>query len=135
MTKQEINEKVRDFMSELRTEIDIVGLINDWDYIRSFEDLEADLDSQNAFDGEIIYHSNAIEYLSENDPSLRESLELAEELGYDLKNLNSEILASLLKGQNLRADFEKLRDEVEEFFDELEDEEDENEMDEWEDNE
>ena len=37
-----------------------------------------------------------MEYLKENDPSLSESLEIAAELGYDFKNLNSEILASLL---------------------------------------
>ena len=46
---------------------------------------------------EIIYYSNAMKYLSENDNSLRESMEIADELGYKPKNINSELLATLLQ--------------------------------------
>src|SRR5690625_5637377 len=45
---------------------------------------------------EVIYYNNAINYLSENDPSLQISLELAKDLGYSLENLTSELLATLL---------------------------------------
>tara|TARA_R110002051_G_scaffold255468_1_gene314553 strand:- start:89 stop:454 length:366 start_codon:yes stop_codon:yes gene_type:complete len=44
---------------------------------------------------EIIYYYNAIKYLSENDSSLRESLDLAHDMGCTLENLSSETLATL----------------------------------------
>lgn len=46
---------------------------------------------------EFIYYSDAMDYLHENDQALTRSLELAYNAGYDLKSLNSCILASLLK--------------------------------------
>jgi hypothetical protein len=68
---------------------------------------------------EIIYYSTAIEYLQKNDPSLRESLGLAQEFGYEVKNLNSEILASLLASENTRIEFEELESEVSDLIAEL----------------
>ena len=59
--------------------------------------------------------------MQENDPSFNESLGIAAEYGYELKNLNSEILASLLKSQNVRDEFSYFRDEINEFFESLED--------------
>lgn len=47
----------------------------------------------------IIYNDVAMKYLSENDPSLMLSLELAKDNGYELEKLNSERLASLLHQQ------------------------------------
>ena len=44
---------------------------------------------------EIIYYYKAIKYLSENDASLNESLELAFDMGFSLENLNSETLATI----------------------------------------
>jgi hypothetical protein len=44
---------------------------------------------------EIIYYSKAVNYLLENDASLRESLGLANDLGFTLDNLNSETLATI----------------------------------------
>src|SRR3990167_3960358 len=49
---------------------------------------------------EVIYYSNAMEYLAENDTSLRESMGLASDMGYEAKNINSELLATILKQQN-----------------------------------
>ena len=37
-----------------------------------------------------------MKYLSENDPSLSESIEIAQDMGYDLSNINSELLATIL---------------------------------------
>lgn len=44
---------------------------------------------------EEIYYSEAIRYLAENDPTLTESLELAEDYGYKPSQLNSCILATI----------------------------------------
>ena len=77
------------------------------------------LEDNNAFDIEIIYYSKAIEYLKEHDCSLSDSLEIAEEYGYQLKDLNSEILASLLASQNCRNEFYENEREITEFFNNL----------------
>lgn len=50
---------------------------------------------------EITYYSRAIEYLSENDSSLVDSLALANEYGLTLDKLNSETLATILYQHNL----------------------------------
>jgi hypothetical protein len=44
---------------------------------------------------EIIYYNRAMEYLSEHDWSLTESAEIASDLGFELKNINSEMLATI----------------------------------------
>lgn len=50
---------------------------------------------------EVIYYHVAIKFLADNDASLGESIEAACELGYELKNINSELLATLLLQQKL----------------------------------
>lgn len=91
-----------------------------FDFQQSLEDFIDDVKSQEdeIFNEEIIYFSNAIEYLEENDPSLRNSLELASDLWYNPKDLNSEILASLLLQEDLRTEFfdfiEYLESEIDE---------------------
>lgn len=67
---------------------------------------------------EIIYYSNAIEYLKENDASLNESLEIAEGMGYSPKDLSSEILATLLYQQNLNEELGDLTSHIEGVFEE-----------------
>jgi hypothetical protein len=62
-------------------------------YINEF--MEA-VENNNSLNIEIIYHANALEYLMENDQSLADSLSLASDIGYSIKDLNSELLASLL---------------------------------------
>jgi len=47
------------------------------------------------YEQEIIYYSKAMNYLIENDPSLRDSLGIAEEYGSSLESLSSETLASI----------------------------------------
>jgi len=44
---------------------------------------------------EIIYYNRAMEYLSEHDFSLRESLAMADDFGMEVKNLSSETLATI----------------------------------------
>ena len=109
--------KMNKFYNSLKTETSLQDF-SDADH-NSFDDLRNSIEENNGFDIEIIYYSRAMEYLKDNDNSLRESLQLADELGYEPKNLSSEILASLLASQNARSEFEKLENEITSFFDEL----------------
>ena len=121
------NEKIETFFAELDKVIDLNdNLINyidieSIDAADAFNSIYDMIEENDGFNCEVIYYSNAIKYLQENDPSFKESLEIAAEYGYETKNLNSEILASLLKSQNVRDEFSELRDEINEFFESLED--------------
>ena len=123
-------EKIASFLNSLDAKIEINdNLINyvdieNIDFSDAFNSIY-DMVNDNGFgfDIDIIYYANAIKYLQENDPSLNESLKIAEEYGYELKHLNSEVLASLLASRNARENFAEFREEIEEFFAELEDEE------------
>ena len=125
--QQTRTEKIETFFAELDKQIDLNDNIINYIDIDSIDENDAFtsiyemIEENDGFNCEVIYYSNAIKYLQENDPSLRESLEIAAELGYEVKNLNSEILASLLKSQNVRDEFLYFRDEINEFFQELED--------------
>lgn len=73
---------------------------------------------------DIIYYYNAIKYLTENDPSLNDSLALADEYGYTLKDLDSEKLATMLYQHNLSQNQGKAVDIIMQFWaDETEEEE------------
>lgn len=86
--------------------------------IESYDDLTEYLQDNGHFDEEIIYYQSAIEYLSEHDNSLRDSLELAYDMGYEAKGLTSEILASILASENKRQAYYELEDELTELFEE-----------------
>lgn len=96
--------KVRAFAKELneRTEIDIFEYLEIDDIIEKIKDgydstdLFEDLDCRGCFQVDIIGYANAMEYLRENDCSLKNSLTIAGEYGYDVEDLSSEILATLL---------------------------------------
>jgi len=75
--------------------------------VKSSAILEDLIDSQNGFKTEIIYYAKAMEYLKEYDTSLMRSLELAEEMGLEIKDLNSEVLASLIASDDTRNEFLK----------------------------
>ena len=81
-----------------------------------FYSLLDSLEENGYFNTEMIYFTNAIEYLSENDPSLKNSLEIASDLGYTPNNLDSEILASLLASNIERTKFYELQSDIEDFF-------------------
>lgn len=85
----------------------------------SYEELYDYIVDSNGFDVEIVYYASAIQYLKENDPSLQESLSIADEYGFNPSSLNSEVLASLLASRNLRDDFEECKEEIEEYFNSL----------------
>jgi intracellular sulfur oxidation DsrE/DsrF family protein len=116
--------KIESFLSELNTEIDVLNYVdvNNIDPVNPFESICEMIEENGGFDIEIIYYSRAMDYLSENDPSLRESLEIASEYGLDVQDLNSELLATLLASKRAREEFYALEPEITAFFEELNEE-------------
>lgn len=94
--------------------------ISEIDEDTDFDDITEILREANAFDVEVLYCSTAMKFLSEYDASLTESLEIAKEYGYEIENLNSELLASLLKSRMLENDWYENQSEIEDFLSELE---------------
>ena len=112
-------KKTLDFLDSLKIEnlrildfIDVEDITEDL----TFEDITELIDANNGFEVEVIYFSRAIDFLKENDPSLRDSLELASNFGYYPKDLNSEILASILASDMLKNDWLKLETEITNFL-------------------
>lgn len=115
--------EIENFLLDLDTEIDIISTvdIDNIDFSNAFDSICEMIEENNGFDVEVIYYSKAMEYLSNNDPSLQESLSIAYDMGFTVDNLNSELLASLLISKNVREEFYELEDEINDFFGELED--------------
>ena len=121
---QEQRERVAEFLKGLDISIDILDYVNpeDIDIENAYESILDKLQDNGGFNVEIIYYSNAIKFLQENDASLKESLEIASEFGYSLDNLNSEVLASLLASRQAEEEFYDLQSEIDDFFQDLCDE-------------
>ena len=116
-----INEKSKEYdfidnidLDDIHDDIaDEDGVLFDADeVINSIELLNED---RQITDEEIIYHWNAIDFLAKEDPSLQESIELAADLGFGIKDLNSETLASLLSSNINLADRQELMEEIRKF--------------------
>ena len=90
--------------------IDLNDVLN-YNDINTLEDFE-DCLNERIREIEIIYYFNAINILREEDQSLTESFEIASDFGFELKNLNSEVLASLLIQNRC---FEELSDLIQEI--------------------
>ena len=70
---------------------------------------------------EIIYYENAMKFLTLYDPSLTESLQLVENAGFKLSNINSEILSTSLLQYMLMEKWEEEKESIyrkikEEYF-------------------
>ena len=118
-TKQEkqIEDLIKLF-EDYTEDIDIDYMLNGYEIgedIVNSDDLLEIIEDNNGFDIDIIYYSKAIKYLSENDASLSESIEIAVDMGYSLENLNSETLASLHASQKAKEDFDDITDEIDEI--------------------
>ena len=126
---QEQRERVAEFLKGLHTTIDILDYVNpeDIDIENAYESILDKLQDNGGFNVEIIYYSTAIKFLQENDASLKESLEIAEEYGFEISSLNSEVLASLLASRQAEEEFYDLQSEIDDFFQDLCDELDEEE--------
>lgn len=121
VNNQETREqKFYNFFNSLSNKIEI-----DFNYFltygeqTTFEEIQDTLEDNQALTWEVLFYGSAMEYLRENDPSLTESLQLANEYGQTLENLNSETLASILKTENLRSEFLEMEAEISDFLEEL----------------
>ena len=117
-TKKEFIDAISLSLKDSNCDIDILEYIDEEEIedIESYDDLYCKLEDAGAFDKEIIYYSNAIKYLAENDPSLTQSLELASEFDYKVNSLNSEKLASMLASENAKEDFSYNYEVIDDFF-------------------
>ena len=118
-TKQEkqIDDLIKlfeDYVEDI--DIDSILHYNDINDINDSNDLLELIEDNNGFDIDIIYYNRAMKYLYENDFSLRESIEIAVDMGYELENINSETLASLHASQKAREDFHSITDEINEIL-------------------
>lgn len=85
----------------------------------SFQDVRDLIEDGAGFIIDIIYYSAALDYLRENDASLRQSLEIAQDMGYKPADLSSEILASILATEITRREFNDLENEFNDLLEEL----------------
>lgn len=135
MTTKQL-EKVLETIKELEKNYDFNDYVENYidkDELKECEDVQDIVDllekaneDRKITDTEVIYYSNAIEYLKQNDPSLREALEIAKEYGYwdNLDRLNSEILASMLASRNNLDDWQTFLKLLQEKLDALFDNDD-----------
>ena len=118
-TKQEkqIDDLIKLF-EDYAEDIDIDSILhyNEIEDINDSDDLLELIEDNNGFDIDIIYYNRAMKYLSENDASLMNSIEIAIDMGFDLENINSETLASLHASQKARDDFWDITDEIDEIL-------------------
>ena len=81
--------QIEEFLSTLKTShTDISDFVNAndlTDFDNVFDQITDILQGNNALSVDIIYYYNAMEYLSNNDTSLNESLQIASELSYKVK--------------------------------------------------
>ena len=118
---EELQElRVKAMEREIKPLLDGIGIdFYDYEDIETIDNLNDELEDNNNFDVEIIYYSNAIDYLRENDESLQESIQIALEYGYTLESVNSELLASLLASKQTREDYYNIQDDIEEVIDDI----------------
>ena len=101
-----------------KEDLNTLSYLNDLDFdyiLRECEDLEEvrEMVEELIREKEVIYYSNAIDFLKEEDQSLQESLELAGEMGYTIENINSELLATLLTQERMIEEVDDLMELLE----------------------
>tara|TARA_R110000850_G_scaffold220711_2_gene346452 strand:- start:331 stop:666 length:336 start_codon:yes stop_codon:yes gene_type:complete len=107
-----ISNKLQKLAEYNNFDIDLANLYYNEDTFNDFCDKVNDAIMQE----EIIYYYEAMKYLTREDASLYQSLEIASEYGYTTDNLNSELLATLLYQQNLTNQWYEISEQVEEIF-------------------
>jgi hypothetical protein len=111
--------KIEDFLNSLSIDhIDLVHHINvnELDFNNASIGILHQLEESKAFDIWIESNSIAMQYLMDNDPSLSEAIGLAEWQGFETRDWDSNLLASLLASSNSREEFWGCRDEINSFF-------------------
>jgi intracellular sulfur oxidation DsrE/DsrF family protein len=117
-----LKNKIEEFLKSLNIDnLEITDFIDieEIDLNNPFDSIYDMINDSDAFSIEIIYYSNAIKYLQEHDPSLKYSLSLACDMGFEIQNISSETLASLLASENVLNDFYSKQSEIENFFADL----------------
>ncbi len=113
-------ELTKDYLSNLETDIDLLYLLDHIDLEDiTFDKLTDEIDNEGLFDQEVIYYRVAMDYLCEYDPSLHESLEIANNYGYATEDLSSELLASLLKTEKTREDWFNKKEYIDSFLNDI----------------
>ena len=119
MNKQEFFKRAKECFEDasIYFEDDIYEMLMEFDNFddllengltTSNSDISESLDDQ----AEFIYYMDALTYLDYNDNSLCSSLLIAEELGYALKDINSTLLATVLKREKIVEDFYSVVDDL-----------------------
>ena len=112
-------KQITEFLKSIHIDnVDIMDFVNidEIDHDNPAESIFDMINDNGGFNVDIIYYSNAIEYLKRHDNCLTESIEIAIEYGYTLENINSELLASLLASKKSMIDFWDYQDEINNFF-------------------
>lgn len=122
-------EIIEAFLSELSIDVDVLYFCKneikdmaDLSGAEIYERVEEIIRDAGGFDIEIIYYSEAMKFLTEHDNSLNRSMSLASQMCYELENINSELLASLLATEIISEEWADLVSDFEELDDLLEDE-------------
>lgn len=113
------HEQITEFLKSIKIDnVDIIDYIyiDEIDHDNAAESIFEMVNDNGGFNVDIIYYSNAIEYLKRYDNCLTESIEIAIEYGYNLEDINSELLASLLASKNAMCDYWDYQDEINNFF-------------------
>lgn len=125
MTEKEesVIDKIQDLIDDTEWLSD-VSFDMDEDEISSADDVITYIEDK-IYEIEVIYYANAMKILMEYDPSLQESMGFADEMGLSCKDINSELLATLLCQGWAKQDLYDITDDIEEVVDEwLESDED-----------
>lgn len=107
-----ISTKLQQIAEEKMFPIDLASLYEKEDTFYNFLDKVND----DIFCLEIIYYTEAIKYLSTEDSSLSESLEIASEYCYEVSDLSSEVLATLLYQKRVTEQWYEIEEQVKELF-------------------
>ena len=110
--KMNIYNKLHAITEKKMFPIDLASLYENEDTFYNFIDKVND----DIFCLEIIYYSEAIKYLSIEDNSLNESLEIASEYCYKVDDLSSEVLATLLYQKRVTEQWYEIEEQVKELF-------------------
>jgi ribosome-interacting GTPase 1 len=107
-----MTNKLQQIAEDNQFDIDLANLYCEEDNFDEFNDKVYEAISYE----DVIYYSEAIKYLSREDASLSNSLDIASEYGYEIKDLNSELLATLLYQQKLNEQWYEISEQIEELF-------------------
>jgi len=116
----ELTTKFRELEKKYSIEMDTIPYeyYDDLEDAKDFESYFEELE-ESAHQVECFYYSSAMKYLTEHDTSLNESLEIASDMGYEVENLNSELLATLLMQRKEMEALYEAKDDLEDLYDEF----------------